>query len=150
MKALYLLPFVTLALALVGCSKKEAAGPAEGDAAATNTTEQAEQAAEPAAEPAVEPAYESPAEMAAERPEQLEGAAVSAEVNSASQSLNASDYDSAVDSLANAGTAKMTPEQQAAYNAQLYRTLDALRQKAESDARAQQAYERAGRKLMGR
>lgn len=131
-------------MALVGCSKKEeAAVPAEGDAAETNAVEQAEQ-------PTEEPT-ESVAEMAPETPpEEMEGAPVSADVSSVPQSLQAADYDAAADTLATAGKAQMTPEQQAAYNRQLYNTLDALRQKAESDARAQQAYERMGKKLMGR
>lgn len=150
MKVLSVLPAVALLLVLVGCSKKEAAGPAEGDAGATNAAEQAEQPAEAPAEAPVETPTESVAEMAPETLEGIEQSAASADVSSVSQSLQSADYDAAADTLAAAGKAKMTPEQQAAYNAQLYRTLDALRQKAETDARAKEAYERAGRKLMGR
>jgi hypothetical protein len=138
MRFLILLPI--LVFALVGCSKKQTTQPVE-QAAATNTTDQAEQ-------PAEQP-EEQPAEMVAEQPaEQPDGQP--ADLSGVQQNLQSQDYNAAVDALGAANMAQMTPEQKKAYQDQLYRSLDFLRQQAEKDARAQEAYQRLGRKMMGR
>ena len=126
-------------VALAACSKKEPAADAADASAATN-----EQAA--ATEPGAEPA---PADAAPAEPAQAD-AQIAADLNAVPDTLQKQEYDNAVDTLTAAGMTAQSEDQKRAYQEQLYRSLDYLRQKAESDARAKEAYERLGRRMMGR
>jgi hypothetical protein len=134
-----------LALGLVGCSKKEApaADVAQDPAAATAET------------PAEAPA-EAPTEAAAPAPEAntteaaVEGGQLSQDLNAVPGSLEQANYDTAIENLAAVGYAPKTEAQEQAYQDQLRRTMEYLRQKAETDAAARAAYQKLGRATMGR
>lgn len=134
-----ILLFSLMVIALAGCSKKAPAADAADASGATN--EQA--AAEPGAEGA-------PAEPAPAEPSTVDNAQIAQDLNAVPDTLQKQDYDNAVDTLTAANMTAQTDAQKQAYQDQLYRALDYLRQKAESDARAKEAYERLGKRMMGR
>ena len=139
MKMVLLCPL--LAVALAGCSKKEVAADDSQPPASTNT--------EAAAEPA--PEQPAPAADAAPAPEvQVVDVQISKDLNALPDTLKNQDYDAAVDTLTAAKLAAMSEDQRRAYMEQMYKTLQYLQQKAETDARAQEAYQKLGRRMMGR
>ena len=141
MRILIILPL--LALGLAGCSKKESADVSQ-ETPATNDQAAADQAvAEPAAEPA-------PAEPAPAPDPAVDNAMIAQDLNAVPDTLQKQDFDGAVDALSAANLAAQTDEQKRAYQEQLYRTLEALQKQAETDAKAREAYERLGRRTMGR
>ena len=123
-----------MALALVGCSKEEPPpAPPPVDT-------------EPAEEQAAAPA---PAPVAA-APQPGLNDVVLQDLNNIQVSLESENYDAAVSSLSAINQVQMTPQQAAAYRAQLQATQDYLIQRMQSDQRAREAYNRLGRQTMGR
>jgi hypothetical protein len=132
MKALVTLCF--LALLVVGCSKEEPPPPPAAEA------ELGEE--EVAAEP-------TPAPVAA-APQPALNDVVLQDLNQIQVSLESENYDAAVSSLSAINQVNMTPQQAAAYRAQLQATQDYLIQRMQSDQAARDAYNRLGRQTMGR
>jgi hypothetical protein len=126
---------LVLALGLVACSKKEVAVDASEQATTTNADQAAAEAA---------PADAAPAQDV----QTVE--VIAQDLNAVPETLQKQDYDGAVDTLTAAKLTAATPEQEKAYREQLYRTLEYLQKKAETDAKAQEAYQKLGRRMMGR
>jgi len=124
----YLLAALLLA-ALTACSKKEAPAPP------------------PAPDPA--PAAQSPTAQPTTAVKPVDTVQLENQVGTALQQQN---YNAAVDTLAqvNSASQNLTDEQRRQYLQQLQRTMDALAQKAATDAAAKAAYERLGRIATGR
>jgi hypothetical protein len=129
-----------LAVGAVGCSRKDAAADTPQVAAATNADGTAADApAEaPPAEPAPAPDTGGGQELIAQ------------DLSTIPETLQKQNYDGAMDTLTAAQLTAGTPEQVKAYREQLYRTLEYLQQKKDTDAKAAEAYEKLGRRTMGR
>jgi Skp family chaperone for outer membrane proteins len=129
-----------LSLGLAACSKKEVAVDASDPAAGTNADQVT--AETPPAEPA--PAEAPPAQDV----QVVE--VIAQDLNAVPETLEKQNYDGAVDALTAAKLTAGTPEQVKAYREQLYRAIEYLQKKAETDAKAQEAYQRLGKQMMGR
>jgi hypothetical protein len=128
---------------LAGCSKQEQSDAQAIPEAAPEAVPEADQA-EAAAVQEDAPALEiAPSEYA-------DNPLVTSDLSSVSEHLQNQDYDTAVANLLMVNMAPKNEAQQQAYRDQMYYTLEYLRQRAEQDARAQEAYQKLGRGLMGR
>ena len=126
----------SIAVATASCSKEEAVAPEPLPL---------EEATAPA--PGTEAAAVPPVQVAA--PAEL-GPQFQEDMTAASQSLNAGDYDRAITTLITMDQVPKSAAAEAAWRAYYYQQVEALRQKAEFDENARQAYQRMGRQMMGR
>lgn len=132
MRALILLPVV--ALALTGCSKDESSDlilPPEDE-----PLEEQAAAAQPAPQAAPVPAPASDVVMQ--------------DLNAIPANLDSGNYDAAVTSLSAMRHVEMDAAQKQAYRQSMFDTQQYLLQQAQSDPKAQEAYNRLGRQVMGR
>jgi len=122
--------------ASVGCSKKEA-----------------EVTPAPASQPAEVPQANAPAQPAT-AVQIANEQQVSAHWDNVSKEITTQNYDNAVRAWVALDQAKrqaqMTEAMRAEYARRAYLAQEALRQKAETDARAREAYQALGRVMMGR
>jgi hypothetical protein len=140
-----------LALGVAGCSKKDEAGTEvtqEVPAPAPETP--AEAPAENADAAAAAAPAPAPDASATEAAVVLDNAQMSEDLNAIPGALDQANYDTAVENLAALGAAPKSDVQDQAYREQLQRTIEYLRQKAETDAAARAAYQKLGRATMGR
>ena len=123
---------------LAGCSKEEAEAPPV-----------------PVAEPAPAPEAPPPVQSAAPVQVQMQTAQqVNANWDSVSKQIAAQNYDNAVRNWIAMDQARRQAQMNEALQAEYYRRAylaqEALRQKAETDAKAREAYQALGRVMMGR
>jgi hypothetical protein len=118
-----LLSVLGVACLLIGCSKKESAGQNKPS---------------------------TPEEIAASKESKRVNPQIVADLNTIDQKVQAKQYDAAVGSLLTIKEIPKTDAEEKEYQKRLYSTMDTLREKAQTDPKAQESYQMLGRAVTGR